>query len=78
MCARPGRAGAPAAGRLAPRRGERGEQTVERAVLAEKQDLVLAAEVVVQVAGREVGGDRDVAHAGGGEAAVAETRAAAA
>jgi hypothetical protein len=57
---------------IAPRRGERGEQPVERSVLAEEQQLVLAAEVVVQVAGREVGGDRDVAHPGGREPARAE------
>jgi hypothetical protein len=53
-------------------RGQRGEQPVERAVLAEEEELVLAAEVVIQVAGGEVGGDRDVAHAGGGEAARAK------
>jgi hypothetical protein len=58
---------------LAPLRvGQRGEQPVERAILAEEEDFVLAAEVVVQVRGREIGGDGDVAHAGGGEAAVAE------
>jgi hypothetical protein len=57
---------------VASRRGERVEQAVERSVLAEEEELVLAAEVVIQVAGREVGGDRDVAHAGGGEAARAE------
>ena len=53
---------------------QRDEQLVERAVLAEEQDLVLAAEIVIQVAGREVGGHRDVAHAGGREAARAEDR----
>ncbi len=52
--------------------GERGEQPVERAVLAEVQNLVLAPEVVVQVPGREVGGLGDVAHAGVGESAGAE------
>ena len=57
---------------VASRRGERGEQAVERSVLAEEEQLVLAAEVVIQVAGREIGGDRDVAHAGGGEPARAE------
>jgi hypothetical protein len=57
---------------IAPCRVEGGEQPVERSVLAEEQELVLAAEVVIQVAGREVGGDRDVAHAGGGEPARAE------
>lgn len=55
-----------------PGRGERFEQPIERAVLAEEQDLVLAAEVVVQVARRQVGGDSDVAHAGGGKPAGAE------
>jgi len=51
---------------------ERGEQTIERSVLAEEQNLVLAAEVVIEVGRREVGGDRDIAHAGGGETAAAE------
>ena len=54
------------------RRGERGEQPSERAILAEKEELVLAAEVVIQVAGRQIRGDRDVAHAGGGEPLVAK------
>lgn len=48
--------------------GERGEQPIERAVLAEEEQFVLAAEVVIEVAGRQVRGGRDVAHAGGGEA----------
>ena len=56
----------------APRRGERLEQLVERLILAEEEELVLAAEVVIQVAGREVGRDGDVAHAGRGEAVRAE------
>ena len=64
------RAGERAAGAL--RRGERGEHPIERAILAEEEHLVLAAEVVVQVAGREIRGDGDVAHPGGGEAARAE------
>ena len=51
---------------------ERAEKAVERPILTKEQDLVLAAEVVVQVAGGEVGGDGDLAHAGGGEAAGAE------
>ena len=51
---------------------ERREHAIERAVLAEVEDLVLAAEVVVEVAGRQVGGVGDLAHAGGGEAAGAE------
>lgn len=49
--------------------GEPGEQVIERAVLTEEQQLVLPAEVVVEVARRQVGFDRDLAHAGGGEAA---------
>ena len=57
---------------VASRRGERGDQAVERSVLAEEEQLVLAAEVVVQVAGREIGGDRNVAHPGGGKPARAE------
>ena len=56
----------------APCPAEREQEPVERAILAEEQDFVLAAKVVVQVARREVGGGRDVAHAGGGEAAAAE------
>ena len=52
-----------------PRCAERQQQPVQRAILAEEQDLVLAAEVVVQVARRQVGGEGDLAHAGGGEAA---------
>ena len=56
----------------APRLGERGQQAIERAVLAEIQQLVLAAEVVIEVRRRQVGGDGDVAHAGSGEAALAE------
>jgi hypothetical protein len=58
--------------RIFPRGGKRREQTVQRPVLAEEEQLLLAAEVVVQVAGGEVGGDGDVAHAGGGEPAGAE------
>jgi hypothetical protein len=51
-----------------PRLAERLEQPVERSVLAEEQDLVLAAEIVIQVAGRQIRGAGDVPHAGGGEA----------
>jgi hypothetical protein len=54
------------------RGGQSVEQAVQRAVLAEEEQLLLAAEVVIQVAGRQVGGDGDVAHAGGAEAAVAK------
>ena len=57
---------------VAARQRQRLEQAIERAVLAEEQDLVLAAEVVVEVARRQVGGDGDLAHAGGGEAPGAE------
>ena len=46
-------------------RGQRRQQPIERPVLAEEEDFVLAAEVVIQVAGRQVRGHRDVAHAGG-------------
>jgi hypothetical protein len=52
----------------AARLGERVQQVIERAVLTEKQQLVLAAKVVVEVARRQVGFDGDLAHAGGGEA----------
>ena len=52
--------------------GERGQQAVGGAVLTEEQQLVLAAEIVIEVAGREVGGDRNLAHAGGREATRAE------
>ena len=48
---------------------QRAQEAVERPILAEEEQLVLAAEVVIGIAGREVGGDGDVAHAGGGEAA---------
>jgi len=51
---------------------ERADEAVERSILAEEQDLVLAAKIIVQVARREIGGDGDLAHAGGGEAAGAE------
>jgi hypothetical protein len=57
---------------VAARRRQRREQAIERSVLTEEEDLVLAGEVVIQVAVREVGGRRDLAHAGGGEAARSE------
>jgi hypothetical protein len=60
------------AGAIAPRLGQRLEQAIERSVLAEEENLVLAAEIVVEIAGREIGGDGDLAHPGGGEAAGAE------
>jgi hypothetical protein len=59
----------PEGGAAGPRRAQREQQPVQRAILAEEQDLVLAAEVVVQVARGQVGGEGDLAHAGGGEAA---------
>jgi hypothetical protein len=48
------------------------EQPIQRSVLAEEQELVLATEVMIEVAGREIGGHGDLAHARGGEAAIAE------
>jgi hypothetical protein len=54
------------------RGGQRREQPIRGAVLAEEEELVLAAEIVLQVAERKVGGRGDVAHAGGGEAAGAK------
>ena len=69
----PSRAGAAGSGRRSLRAAASAlEQPIGGAVLAEEEQLVLAAEVVIQVAGRQVGGDGDVAHAGGGEAARAE------
>jgi signal transduction histidine kinase len=46
-----------------------GEEPFERAILTEEQDFVFAGEVVVQVAGRKIGGDGDIAHARGDEPA---------
>jgi hypothetical protein len=54
------------------RGGERVEEAIDRSVLTEEEQFVLAAEVVIEVGGREVGGGRDVAHAGRGEATGAE------
>src|SRR5216684_8571055 len=51
---------------------EVGDQAVEGVVLAEEEDFVFAAEIVVEVGGGEVGGGGDFAHAGFGEAAGAE------
>ena len=67
--AKPRRERAAILGAGASRRCQGVEQTVQRPVLAEEQQLLLAAEVVIQVGGRQVGGDGDVAHAGGAEAA---------
>jgi hypothetical protein len=57
---------------VAPSGGQGGQQTLERPVLAEKQQLVLAPEVVIQIARREVRGECDLAHAGGREPARAK------
>ena len=51
---------------------QRLDQPADRAVLAEEEELLLAAEVVIEVAGRQIGGDRDLAHAGGRKAAGSE------
>jgi K+-sensing histidine kinase KdpD len=48
------------------------EETIERAILTEEEQFFLAAKVVIEVGGGEVGGDGDVAHAGAGEAAFAK------
>src|SRR5439155_14137966 len=53
-------------------RTQRAKEPIERSVLAEEEELVLAAEVVIQVGGGEIGGDGDVTHAGAGEAAPAK------
>lgn len=58
--------------RIPPCFRQRVEQARERSILAIEQDLVLAAEVVIQVAGRQIGGDGDLPHPGGREAARAE------
>jgi hypothetical protein len=50
------------------------EEAVERAVLAEVQEFVLAAKVVVQIAGGEIRGEGDVAHARCGKAALPKHR----
>ena len=54
------------------RRLRRRQHAVDGAVLAEEQQFVLAGEIVIQIARRQVGFLRDVAHAGGGDAAAAE------
>lgn len=56
----------------APRRLQRLEQAIQRPVLAEVEQFVLALEVVIEVAGGKVGGDGDLAHPGGGVAACAK------
>ena len=57
---------------LPPGGRQRVEEPIHRAVLAEEQQLVLAAKVVIEVAGGEIRGHGDVAHAGGGEPARAK------
>ena len=52
----------------APGGGGVGQEAIERAVLAEIENLVLAAEVVVKVGGGEVRGHRDIPHASSGKA----------
>ncbi len=58
--------------RIAAGAGQVGEQSIERAVLAEKEQFVLAVKVVIEVARGEVGGDGNLAHPGRREAAPAE------
>ena len=55
--------------RAAARAGElsRCQQAIQRPILAEEEDLVLAREVVVEVSGRQVGSDRNITHPCGGE-----------
>src|SRR6267378_5339013 len=60
------------AGSCPARSVEIGDQAIEGIVLAEEEDFVFAAEIVVEVGGGEVGGGGDFAHAGFGEAAGAE------
>jgi hypothetical protein len=57
---------------IARRLRQRVEQPIERSILAEEENLLLAAEVVIQIAGRQIGGRGDIAHAGGGKAPGAE------
>src|ERR1700738_4405190 len=51
---------------------EVGDQAIQGVVLAEEEDFVFAAEIVVEVGGGEIGGGGDFAHAGFGEAAGAK------
>jgi len=46
---------------------ERREQPIERLGLAEEEEFVFAAKVVIQIARRQRGGARDIAHAGRGK-----------
>ena len=56
----------------APGSRQSAQHEIERAILAEVEDLVLAGEVVVEVGRGQVGRFRDVAHPALGEPAVAE------
>lgn len=49
-----------------------GDQAIKSAVLAEEEDFVFAAKIVIEVGGRQVGSGGDFAHTGLGEAARAE------
>jgi hypothetical protein len=64
-----GQGSEPPGQRAAARAGKfrRRQQAIQRSILAEEEDLVLPREVVVEVSGRKVGGDRDIAHPCGGE-----------
>ncbi len=57
---------------MASCRGEREQQPIRSAVLAEEEQFVLAAKVVIQVAGRQIGSNPDVAHARRREAVLAK------
>src|SRR6267154_1124044 len=50
------------AGSGAARSVEIGDQAIEGVVLAEEEDFVFAAKIVVEIGGREVGGGGDFAH----------------
>jgi hypothetical protein len=56
----------------ARRHRQRLEQPIERSILAEEEDLLLAAEIVIEIARRQIRRRRDVAHAGGREPPGAE------
>ena len=51
---------------------ERREEAIERAILAEVQQLFLAAKIVIKVGRGQVGRDGDLAHPGGGKTTVPE------
>ena len=57
---------------IAPRRRQRAQEPIERSILAEEEQLVLPAKVMIEIAVGQVGGDGDVAHAGGAEPPFAE------